>query len=288
MLGIDIKERRILANIADDYIQIYDEVDLDPFIEKRFTLWSGPGFSGSPLLESVNNYQGASNQEALDAAGAAVQQMIRYGIETRNYVVENPSAGIFQVALMLPDGTALARSATLGTFSAAQDELQRIRLHIYRLFSTQGIYLLENFVLFPKSVAGQELIIQDVDDPYSLQMTFVLPSGFARSTFDPLVSATPEPIQPDLYRNLEFRKYAEDQIRRSCPSFIVPRILWVDRTTPGETVNPTDPSLEAFENAYHAWLTEYLSDEAEESVIAPLRDSLAEVVNALYDEYYAN
>ncbi len=287
MLGIDIRERHVLIHNINDYIEIFDEVDADPIIEKRFRLWSESGFSGEVLLTSVNNYPGPTHPDAIADAEEAIQQMIQFGIHTSNYVIENPAPNAFRMVLLLPDGTALARSPVdFGTEDEAQQALNRARLHLYRFFSAEGFYMLENHLLFPPDALNEELIIQNQDDPYSFQMTFVLPSGYARDFS--LTDSIPQPIQPSLYRNGEFRKYAVGQIREHCPADILPRIMWVDRNLPGTPVGALDPSFDVYEQAYMNWLRNYMIDEVDEVTLDPLRDTLTQVINALYQEYYSD
>ena len=287
MLGVDIRERRQLMYNVDDYIEIFDEVDTDPFIEKRFRLWSESGYSGEVLLTSENNYPGPTHSAATADAEKAVQQMIELGIHTLNYTIENPAPNAFRLMLLLPDGSPLARSPIdYGTEDEAQVALKRARLHLYRYLSGEGFYLLENHLLFPPDVANEELIIQELVDPYSFQLTIILPSGYSRDFS--ITDSVPQAIQPSLYRNGEFRKYAEKQIREHCPADILPRILWVDRNLPGTPIGALNPSFNVFEQAYLDWLRNYMTDEVDESVLGPSRDNLTLVVNALYQEYYSD
>ena len=285
ILGIDIKEKRQLAYDINDYVEIFDEVDADPFIEKRFRLWSESGFAGDELLASVDHYEAPTNDEAIAAAKAAVQQMIDYGIEADNYIIENPAPNTFLVALQLPGETVLAQSPQVFTSeSDATEGILRIQSHLYQVLRTEGFYMLENHLLFPPETTHPDLVIPDQSDPYSFQLTVVLPSGYARD----FAGGDPEPAQPSLYRNVEFRKYAEQQIRKHCPAHILPRIMWVDRILAGEIINPADPSFEAFEQAYMAWLSNYMIDEVSEAIVGPARDNLTNIVNELYQGYYTD
>lgn len=285
MLGIDIKERRQLIHQQGDYIEIFDNPDADPLIEKRFRLWSESGFAGTILLEAATDYEAATDPAAVLLAEEGIQLMIQYGIQEKNYSIENPAPATFRVALLNPDGSVLARSEVFFAEATAQAAARQTRLHLYRLFSTEGLYLLENHLLFPPNEVNPPLVIADVDDPYSFQITLVLPSGLARDFSD--LTADPVEVQPHLYNNREFLTYAEMQIRKHCPAQILPRIIWADRVIPGEAVNATDPSFDAFEQAYLAWYDLYIIDEVEESVLGPARDALTEITNLLYQHYYA-
>jgi hypothetical protein len=285
MLGIDIQERRQLINQQGDYIEIFDNPDVDPLIEKRFRLWSESGLTGTILLEAATDYEAATDPAATLLAEEGTRLMIEYGIVPKNYLIENPAPATFRVALLNLDGSVLARSEVFFTEAAAKAAAQQTRRHLFRLFSTQGFYLLENHLLFPPTEINPALEITDVNDPYSFQITLVLPSGLARDFSD--LTADPVQVQPHLYNNREFQTYAENQIRKHCPAQILPRIIWADRVIPGEAVNTTDPSFDAFEEAYLAWFNLYIIDEIEESVIGPARDALTEITTLLYQHYYA-
>ena len=284
MFGIDVIERRQLIHLQSDYIEIFDNPDVDPLIEKRFRLWSESGFAGTILLEAASDYEAATNPDAEELAHAGVQQMILHGSKKKNYGFENPAPADFRFVLLLPDGNVMARSGSFPTDVAAREAAVQTQQMLYNIFSAEGFYLLENHLLFPPDITNPELVIPDVDEPYSFQITLVLPSGLSRDFADPNDEGTP--AQPSLYRNQEFQKYAETQIRKHCPAHILPRIIWVDRVIEGEPVSTTDPSFDAFEQAYLAWFDLYITDEADELAIGPARDALTEITNLLYQEYY--
>ena len=283
LLGISPKERRQLVRAPGEFIEIFDEVDADPFIEKRFRLWELPGFTGTELIASTGNYPGPTDLQATTDARAAVQDLINRGIHVPNYISEDNGANTFSVALTMPDGTVFARSSQVfNSEPAAQAGIAVIADHLYNLYSAEGFYCIEHHLLFPES-GGVELS-NAASDPYSFQMTFVLPSGFTRDFS--IANDPPAAGQPLLYHNSEFRMYAETQIRKYCPAHILPRILWVDRALPGSVFTPADPCFDSFETAYRDWLILYLADEPSELALAPLRNALTASINALYLEYY--
>lgn len=283
LLGIAPKERRQLVRAPNEFIEIFDEVDADPFIEKRFRLWELPGFTGAELIASSGNYPGPTDQQAMVDARVAVQDLINHGIHAANYISEDNGGNTFSVALTMPDGTVFARSPQVfNGESAAQTGIKLIADHLFNLYSSEGFYCIEHHLLFPES-GGVELS-NAASEPYSFQMTFILPSGFARDFS--IANDPPTASQPGLYQNSEFRLYAETQIRKHCPAHILPRILWIDKALPGSVFTPPDPCFDSFETAYRDWLILYLADQHDELVIAPLRNALTTSINALYAEYY--
>ncbi|MEN8228457.1 MAG: hypothetical protein ABFS38_09910 [Bacteroidota bacterium] len=279
MLGIREKERRQLVRPLNTYFEIYDDTP-NPNFEKRFRLWELPGLSGDELLNSELNYPGTSNADALQNAEEAIRSLISRGFFKENYEIENPAPGIFQVVLTLSGGTIVARSTNLSTHKLAEEEIERIRDHLYFWYSAEGFYMIEHFLLYPDSETDPELEIGDMDDPHSFQMTFVFPSGYARD----FVGSQVEQIQPDPFRDPEFRKHTEKQVRKACPSHILPRILWVDRVLPGSIVTPLDPSFENFEQRYRAWFEMWIVDEADQAAVGPLKNDMVEILGIIYQD----
>jgi len=85
--------------------------------------------------------------------------------------------------------------------------------------SIEGMYLLENILLFPKSKAEPTMPVcvdtgcEDCAelDPYSYRLHIILPAYTER------------------FRNIEFRNYVESVIRREMPAHILPKICWASR-----------------------------------------------------------
>jgi hypothetical protein len=283
LLGIDLRERRRLVHAVADYVEIFD-APVNPNNEKLFRLWESPGLAGDELLVSVDVYPGATDAAATASALAAAALMLEHGGKDGRYRIEDAGPNTFEVVLTLPDGTALARSPLpAASEAAAVAAAGRIRDHLYGRFSGEGCHLVEHHLLFP-TAAGTALEVPGRQDPYSFQLTLVLPSGYARDLSQE--NGAREPAPPALYRSEEFRRYAERQIRNVCPAHILPRVLWLDRALPGTPVGAADASLDAFEEAYFAWLSAYLADEAGDTEVGAPRTALTAVMNALYQEYY--
>lgn len=285
MLGIDLKERRPLIHTFGDYVEIYDEPVPNAENRKRFRLRDAPGPAGI-LLESAGNYPGVTNPEAIAAARAAAQLMIDQGTELVNYVMEDAGGGTFRIALKLADNTILARSPNVFlTVAAAKSHIRRIREHIFRMLSAQGFFLVEHHLLFSDTADENDLLqIPGQTDPHSFQITFVFPSGYERDFA--VVDSPPVPSSPALYRDNEFRKYAEEQVRKHCPAHILPRVLWVDRAVAGTDFNLDPPCIEEFELVYFNWLRTYLTDEVDPVELDTAREALVQVMNNLYSEYF--
>lgn len=282
-LGIRMKRRRILLHPVSEYFEIYDEPIPNPDFEKRFRLWSLPGFGGDILLESENNYPGTSDGDAVANTSAEITVMINYGIVHQNYRIDNPSPGVFESLLLDSNASVVARvPGTFPTYALATASIERIVSHLYDYYSNEGFYMIEHSLLFPNSTSDDSLVIEDVKDPFSFQVSFVFPSGYARDFSDP--ESPRQPMQSENYRDPEFRRYAELQVRKACPAHILPRILWVDRAMESTPVSSTDPSFDNFEQCYNRWANAWFTELTQEATMAPLRNDLVNTLNNIYDE----
>ncbi len=275
LLEVMVKERRQLLTEPDVYFEIYDE---PPPIQKMFRLWSLPGFTGVELLRSSGGYTAATDPLAVAAAEAAIQTVISRGLRYDNFAITQSGPNFFGVELRLQDGTPIAEApAVFATLAQAKAAVMQIWMHLHRFMSAEGFYMAEHLLLAPKEPPATELAIKEVKDPYSFQVTFVFPSGYAQD----FNGGAREFSRPEKYRDPEFRKHAEKQVRKSCPSHILPRVLWVDRELPGAP--PNAPGFGNFETRYRLWQEAWIADETDETVIRPLRNSLVEILNLIYE-----
>lgn len=276
LLEVVVKERRPLLTDPGVYFEIYDE---PPPIQKMFRLWSLPGFTGAELLRSTSGYVAATDPLAVAAAEAAIQTTISRGLRYDNFVVTQSGPNFFGVELRLQNGTPIAEApAVFASEAQAKAAVMQVWQHLHRFMSAEGFYMAEHLLLAPKEPPVTELVIQDVKDPYSFQVTFVFPSGYAQD----FNGGARELSRPEKYRDPEFRKHAEQQVRKSCPSHILPRVLWVDRELPGAP--PNAPGFGNFEARYRLWQEAWIADETNETVIRPLRNSLVTMLNLIYED----
>lgn len=146
----------------------------------------------------------------------------------------------------------------------------------------QGFYMVEHLLLAPASDTGTPLIMDDSKDPYSFQITFLFPSGYARDFSDE--EAEKQVTDAEEYRDPEYRKFAETQIRKACPAHILPRVLWIDRILEGSPTSTDAPAFENFEQRYRAWLEVWFTDGTTDSEMEPLQNDLVEILNLIYQD----
>lgn len=281
MLGIDLERRRPLVHNISDYIDIYDDPVPNPDFRKLFRVRAVALLPGNILLESTESYPGADNAAAIVAAQAVVDQFIDQGAVRRNYSILEPAPGTYRIAFSIGNVTLALSPGTFPDMDAAEAGIQRIMDLVMSTFSAQGCFLVEHHLLYPPTDMDIPLTVPGQDDPYSFQLTVIFPSGYQRDFTVP--NSLPQPARPALYRSAEFRKYAEQQVRKHCPANVLPRILWVDRASAGDG---TAPSLDAFELLYFSWLGVYMSDEPDAATLDASRNALTSKMNALYQEYY--
>ncbi|WP_126247606.1 hypothetical protein [Chitinophaga rhizosphaerae] len=270
LLEIVVQEKRPLLAPFMDYFEVFDE---PPPIQKKFRLFSAAVHAGTVLLVSEGVYTGANDPAAVAAAESGIRLALKKGLKLENYRIV-PAGNAFNVQLMQSADTVLAVSAAaLPTMDAAKARVREIWTMLNRLFSGEGLYLTEHLLLAPGDTPAPELVIPDVKDPYSFQVSVVFPSGYANDfSGGPL-----QEIMPAKYRDPEFRRFAEKQVRTACPAHILPRIYWVDRELPGAPVGA--PGFTRFETAWLAWQNAWLTDETDVVQLQAPRNALVAVLN---------
>lgn len=281
LLQTRFKERRQLVRPRVEHFEIFDEVDADALIEKRFRLWELVGASGDELLASETNYPGPNDAAATADAEAAIGVVIDQGVLVDNYVLDGVEPAI-QVVLNDPTGNPLARTpGTFVTMDEAQEEIVRIQQLLAARYGLEGFYVLEHHLLAPVVGSASNLELPDAtSDPYSFQVTIAFPSGYARNfVTDELIED-----QPARFRDEEFRRYAARVIRKACPAHILPHILWVDKALDGATLTGSEPAFDTLESRYRAWLEGWFTNGIATAVLASLREDLVATLNAIYQD----
>ena len=285
--------KRALLNTSDLYFEIYDEVDSDAVIEKRWRLWSGPGNSGNILLSSVYHFVAPPEivdpieQDAVATALAqeAIEQVIRFGIHRWHYLITEAGADTFNFELRtnLDEQIALY-TPPLPSIEATEERIQTTTSHLLDLYSGEGFHLVEHILLRPMENSDPFLAIpidetQSESDPYSHRVSLVFPSGYARDFSD--TSTTPEltEVTPHRFRDRQFRKYVQRVVEQTCPAHILPTLYWVDQQLPGSADDPA--SFNSFENHYMNWLRGQLIAGTPESTLTDNRVALINSLNSI-------
>jgi hypothetical protein len=113
-------------------------------------------------------------------------------------------------------------------------------------------------------------------------MSIVLPSGRARDFALPQETAPTTEVEPDRFRDPEFRRHVEGMVQRACPAHLLPTIYWVDVQAPGTVASPA--SFDTFENRYFAWLETLLVPGAPPVAVDAARNDLVGALNAIAND----
>jgi len=302
LLGISIKgERRKLIYLLSDYFDIFDATVPPPY-NKKFRLRSSTDPASHVLLESQNSYSDNDENTAISLANDGINETIKCAIAPGNFTVESS----LSLSLRDLEGNIIAQSpANYDSVEEARAAIIQIQQLLYRYYSNEGFYIIEHPLLHPVTTGDAALIFSDSlssclpvsssgipyslpKDPYSFILTIAFPSGYARDFSDTSSTALKFEAQPDRFRDIEFRQYAEQTIRKYCPAHILPLLVWVDTALAGTAlVNSSDepyPCFDNLESTYTSWLSAFFTDDADPSVIAPMRNNLVSVLNGIFSD----
>ncbi|MGK7908801.1 MAG: hypothetical protein AB4040_16455 [Synechococcus sp.] len=289
LTGIRDRRRRRLSLPIDEFFEIYDELDSDGIIEKRWRLWTERGYTGSVLLSSTFHFEAPTDGEAVALAQGSIQRVLRYGLNGWNYRVSPAGPGTFNFELLHPNGEILAlRLPSLPSVGEAQAAIDETIHHLYSLYSAEGFHTIEHILLRPHQQGDRFLSLPLTDleqerDPYSQRLSLIFPSGYARDFS--LDSEEPQPISPARFRDREFRRHAERIVQQACPVHLFPKIYWVDRHIQLTDTSPTFEAIpscfEHFEAAYFRWLETQLFPGIDDSEVDAAREALIISLNGV-------
>ena len=283
--GIRSVARRPLLTALNAYFEIYDEVDSDSIIEKRWRLWEQPGYSGRVMLSSVFHFEAATDGEAVALAEDSIRKVLRYGQDEWNYAVSPAGVSTYNFDLWHPNGDKLGmRNPPFPSAKAASEGRDETLAHLCHFYSAEGFHLVEHLLLRPRQTgdaflsfpAGPDTLERD---PYSQRLSLVFPSGWMRDFSEPVDTAPRIPTEPHRFRHLELRRHIERMVQQACPAHVLPSIFWADRQAPGtpSTIN----SFDGFEQAYFTWLDTLLIPGATTAASGLARNTLIEALNGI-------
>lgn len=294
-IGLRHPVRKRLYTPINSFFEIYNETDSDGIIEKRWRLWSLPGYNGHVLLSSVYHFVAPTDAAAIALAEASIQLVLRYGLDEWNYHISSAGSDTFNFALLHPNGEPIAlRNPPIPSVAEAEAMIRQTIEHLYQHYSLEGFHTVEHLLLRPRQVGDSFLVLPSSEselkrDPYSQQLSLVFPSGYARdfSVNSNPVSRVAAP--PHRFRDPEFRRHTERIVQQACPAHLLPKIYWVDRHIPSDPSSPTTfdtfPScFEHFENAYFNWLETQIIPGIAASVVRSAREALIISLNGVAND----
>ena len=156
------------------------------------------------------------------------------------------------------------------TLEETEAAIQEVIDFIGYSYVGEGFHLIEHLLLRPTLInVGEGGLSHDLlpvtynndektifKDPYSFQLTLIVPSGYQRDFSDPTAEPT-ELLGMDRFRDADFRRIMERVLRNESPAHAFLHIYLLDADISG-TMGGT-PSLNNFERVYKVWL-ETLAD----------------------------
>ena len=219
-------ERRLvhLLGIGRFVQDVYAELDGAGVDRFRFRLFGRE--DDSMLLRGTARY--ATAEEAL----AALERAVEFARIPPGYERMQADDDRYFFHIIDEMGTALARSADyFATESERDAAITRLMALLHEHFS-ERLLVIENILLRPEAADEPFLpICADPGctdcagfDPYSYRVHIVLPADAGR------------------FKNMDFRRFAEETIRRETPAHVLPKICWLGEERMAEV-----------EKAWRAW-----------------------------------
>ncbi|MBK7214285.1 MAG: diguanylate cyclase [Bacteroidales bacterium] len=248
LLGMRNLLRRDLSEFQ---FTIYAEIDSTPGDEFRFRIRHSE--SGKIILSSSTHY---STEEL---ARAEMRRALKAAMLPASYQRKVTIDERFYFNIVDGSGEVIARRIEyFATTELMNQAIDSLIFYLQEQFSEEGFYLIENILLRPEPdstdpflpicKAEQQTSCSDFD-PYSYRLHFILPAENGR------------------FRNMQFRRFAEQVIREETPAHILTKICWISKE---------DISL--IEKAYKDWL--YLKSGRDET---NREEKLKALIKALYE-----
>jgi hypothetical protein len=206
--------------------EIYQEQDADGIDEYRWRVRRR--FADGVLLSAEAHYA------TPDLADAAMAAAIAAAAQASGYQRRQTGPGRFYFNIVDGAGHVIGRRIEYFATAAARDAAIAELIDLVDQDQGERICLVENILLRPRPGAADTFLPICAepacadgcpgDDPYSYRLHVVLPALAPR------------------FRNMEFRRYAEEVIREETPAHLLAKICWV-----------SDDDLSAIEAAWRAW-----------------------------------
>jgi len=223
-------ERRLahLIGLGAIVREIYQEHDTDAIDEFRFRVRAR--HSGHIVLSSPLERRYASPEAALDNLGQALEA----AQHPSGYRRRQDKSGKFYFNIVDGSGKVLAWQDQFFRTAAARDAAIDELMAIIAEHHGERLCVIENILLRPRAGAKDTFLPICAepgcgegcpgDDPYSYRLHVVLPAVAPR------------------FRNMEFRRFAEEVIRQETPAHLLPKVCWVG-----------DEEMTRIETAWAAW-----------------------------------
>lgn len=203
----------------------------------------------------------ATAYDTQDALNAALPSFIDIVLEENNYEIKQVGSD-WQFTVSDKNGNVLATSNIFSSVEAAQKSVNLFIAEFNSACDNTGLHLIEHTLLRPRNnqfALAPVCLDPNCDfcgeqDPYSFRMSIVLP------------------YWPEHFRNISFRNYFEEMVRREAPAHTAVKVCWVN-----------DASLYDFENAYKDWITALANYAFDSSTISDFQKANDKLINILFN-----
>lgn len=231
---------------------VYPERDADGKDEYRFRIRRA--FTDGVLLSSTRHW------DTPEEARAKLDEAIVAATQPGGYRRAQTAQGEFYFNVVDAQGHVVARRIQYFRTPAERDAAIEELIAIALAHTAERMCLVENILLRPRPDTKADEFLPICaepdcgagcpgDDPYSYRLHVVFPAEAGR------------------FRNMDFRRFAEDVVRRETPAHLAPKICWV-----------SDKDMQRIENAWAAWRALLSGKQA-----AGRKEKFAELRAALYE-----
>jgi hypothetical protein len=284
LLGFPDCRRRNLYNPVMTFFELYQETDVDAIDEQRFRLRN---LTGDILLSSTVAY--TDENELMNE----IHEVIQFGAYRANYNIITGVNNKLYFHLLNSDGEIIARRGEPFDFAEEIElAIQEVIDFIGFAYIGEGFHLIEHHLLRP-TIRGNtdntsHLLLPVIfnndkkiifKDPYSFELTIIIPSGYERD-FSVENATLIEIPGMERFRDSDFKRLMERALRIESPAHALLQLFWVDADTSGLIADT--PSLNNFERVFKAWL-EAMADPG--SLDALKLSTQRELVSVLYNIY---
>jgi hypothetical protein len=231
---------------------VYPERDADGIDEYRFRIRRA--FTDGVLLSSTRHWASA------EEARAKLDEAIVAATQASGYRRAQTAQGGYYFNVVDAGGHVVARRIQYFTTPAARDAAIDELIAIAQAHTAERMCVVENILLRPRPDTKADEFLPicpeteciECIDPYSYRLHVLLPAEAGR------------------FRSMDFRRFAEDVVRRETPAHLAPKICWV-----------SDPDMQRIESAWAAWraLLSGAQTSGRKEKFAELRAALYEAKN---------
>lgn len=285
LLGFPTCKRRNLYNPVMSSFQLYQEIDVDAIDEQRFR-----------LIDEDDNILLSSSMAFTDEVVMmlVINQVIQYGTDRANYKIITAVDDTLYFNLVNSEDDIIARRIEpFDTIEEIESAINEVIDFLSYAYLGEGLYVIEHHLLrptikgindsqshsfLPSSFNNDSKTV--FADPYSFQMTVIIPSGYVID-FNDTNAVREEVIGMNRFRNVDFLRVMEGVIRSEAPAHLLLRIISLDVDS-SELTGDT-PSLNNFERVYKIWLETKADITSTENQLLLAQQELVAVLKKIYN-----